>query len=719
MTTKPKVFLTGGDNENWGLDDDLRLTRRALADVVEFTTNIQACDVVHAMWWDEIARTPEEWLRGKRIVSHMPGEPFRYLAEPGYSAAAAKVSHWIVHSRQAQDQVAIQGQAATLIPYTCDRSIFKPLPAADPALAALQAQWGIPAGAYLIGNFHRDTEGSDLTSPKLVKGPDIFVEIVRGVMAQHPNVHVVLAGPRRFWVRRALDDLHIPYTFVGERTEGRDDTDRNILPQPQLNLLYNLIDLYIVSSRSEGGPRSVAEAALARCKIVSTPVGIAPDLLDPACLYRYPHEAVATILEDIHGDRLAATVDANERQAQAAYVPEAATHRFSELYAHWQQWPVYHGPQAAAAGGPLRADQFRPRPTSWKQRVKYQLRRNPVVARLWRRVIRPQLDRRKRAALLAPAQTTGASGLTVSLWHDFRPPPYGGGNQFMLALRNALLDQHVRVVENQVGPGIDAYLLNSVQFDLESFAELQARQPLAVVHRIDGPIYLVRGKDREQDELCFHLNARLASATVLQSYWTYQRILEMGYRPVNPVVVHNAVNPAIFHVRGRIAFSRDRKIRLISSSWSDNPRKGGPLYKWLEEHLDWDRFEYTFVGRASEQFERIRTVDPVPSEQLADLLRQHDIYITASQNDPCSNALIEALACGLPALYLDDGGHPELVGQGGLPFHGPDDLLAQLDCLVEHYESFQNLIAVPKMDDVARRYLALLQDAADQARARR
>src|SRR5690606_12859739 len=223
---------------------------------------------------------------------------------------------------------------------------------------------------------------------------------------------------------------------------------------------------------------------------------------------------------------------------------------------------------------------------------------------------------------------------------------------------------------------------------------------------------------REQDELCFHLNARLASATVLQSYWTYQRILEMGYRPVNPVVVHNAVNPAIFHARGRIAFSRDRKIRLISSSWSDNPRKGGPLYKWLEEHLDWDRFEYTFVGRASEQFERIRTVDPVPSEQLADLLRQHDIYITASQNDPCSNALIEALACGLPALYLDDGGHPELVGQGGLPFHGPDDLLAQLDCLVEHYESFQRLITVSKLDDVARRYLVLLQTAADQARAR-
>src|SRR5690606_15464677 len=152
---------------------------------------------------------------------------------------------------------------------------------------------------------------------------------------------VVLAGPRRYWMRRTLAELGIPFTFIGEVIEGRDDTDRNILPRTQLNLLYNLIDLYIVSSRSEGGPQSVMEAALARCKIVSTPVGIAPDLLQPACLYRYPHEAVATILDDIRGDRLAETVDANYKQAHAAHVPEAAAPRFRELYTRWQAWPVY------------------------------------------------------------------------------------------------------------------------------------------------------------------------------------------------------------------------------------------------------------------------------------------------------------------------------------------------------------------------------------------
>jgi len=72
--------------------------------------------------------------------------------------------------------------------------------------------------------------------------------------------------------------------------------------------------------------------------------------------------------------------------------------------------------------------------------------------------------------------------------------------------------------------------------------------------------------------------------------------------------------------------------------------------------------------------------------------------------------IIEAMACGLPALYLNDGGHPELVGSGGLPFADEEEILPQLETLVEHYESFQRLIAVSRMEDVAEKYLALVRE---------
>jgi glycosyltransferase involved in cell wall biosynthesis len=87
------------------------------------------------------------------------------------------------------------------------------------------------------------------------------------------------------------------------------------------------------------------------------------------------------------------------------------------------------------------------------------------------------------------------------------------------------------------------------------------------------------------------------------------------------------------------------------------------------------------------------------------LLRQHDIYVTASQNDPCSNALVEALACGLPAVYRHDGGHPELVEFGGIGFRAPEEIPGALERLVGSYEAFQRSIWVDGIDELAQKYV--------------
>ena len=82
----------------------------------------------------------------------------------------------------------------------------------------------------------------------------------------------------------------------------------------------------------------------------------------------------------------------------------------------------------------------------------------------------------------------------------------------------------------------------------------------------------------------------------------------------------------------------------------------------------------TFVGRPPMRFERIQTAGPFVSGDVADLFRAHDVYVAPSRDDPCSNALLEALACGLPAAFLASGGHPEIVGEGGLPFRTDEEL---------------------------------------------
>jgi len=661
---------------NWALDDDLRLTRRALKGIVEFT-GLDKCDVVHSVWWKGLADLPKESLVGKRIICQIPGEPFRYFSLPHYNKTAAVVGQWISQTKEAEKELISVAINSRLIPYIVDNEVFRPIPADDTDLIAFQQDWSIPSDSYVIGNFHRDTEGHDLKSPKWMKGPDVFLEIARALIDRGHNIRVLLAGPRRFWMRKRLSELGIPYIFIGKLVESKDDMSVNILPRPILNLLYNLIDLYVISSRTEGGPRSIMEAASSQCKVISTRVGLALDILEADCIYSSPVEAVDIIEKDIQSDHLRTTIEPHYQRVMRNHQPSTVVPLFRDLYSYIGNIPPFAGYQR----GRVTASETH--------------KSQPVHARVLR-----WFTRRSRA------------NLTLGMWHKFVKPPFGGGNQFMIALSKAMQQKGVRIVENRVKSGIDAYILNSIWFDVESFREYRKKSEVKIIHRIDGPIYLLRGTGRDLDDLCFELNTEFASTTVLQSAWTYQHIVEMGYQPVNPIIIHNAVDGDIFHSKGRIPFDPERRIRLISMSWSDNPSKGGPIYKWIEEHLDWDRFEYTFVGRVSERFDRIRQIPPVSSEDLADILRQHDIYITASKNDPCSNALIEALTCGLPALYLNDGGHPELVGYGGLPFKDVDEIISQLDILVDNYETFQNLILVPTLDEVAQKYLTLLRDVA-------
>ena len=45
-----------------------------------------------------------------------------------------------------------------------------------------------------MGSFQRDSEGSDLTKPKLIKGPDVYLEIVKRLYKENNNLEVVLTG---------------------------------------------------------------------------------------------------------------------------------------------------------------------------------------------------------------------------------------------------------------------------------------------------------------------------------------------------------------------------------------------------------------------------------------------------------------------------------------------------------------------------------------------
>ncbi len=327
-----------------------------------------------------------------------------------------------------------------------------------------------------------------------------------------------------------------------------------------------------------------------------------------------------------------------------------------------------------------------------------------TVPRAGRRAARG-IARRARTELDWLASRRGSAD--VALFHEFAPPPAGGGHQFLRALSREMKGRGLEIEENRLSLGTPACVFNSFNFDFGRLRRF-SREGCRMVHRVDGPIGVYRGFDDGTDGQIAAINHELADATVFQSRYSLEKHRELGIDLREPVVISNAVDPTIFHPPEERDSLAGRKVRLVAMSWSDNRRKGADTFTWLDRELDWDRYEMTFVGRAPESFEHIRTVGLLGPEEVAESLRRHDVYVAASRDDPCSNALLEALACGLPAAFLESGGHPELVGAGGLAFAEEQELPDVLERIVEQIEDFRAAISVPPIAAVADRYLDVL-----------
>ena len=295
-------------------------------------------------------------------------------------------------------------------------------------------------------------------------------------------------------------------------------------------------------------------------------------------------------------------------------------------------------------------------------------------------------------------------GAPVVFLHEFKEPPYGGGSQFLLALRHEFERRGI-VVGHRVGRATRAVLFNSHHGDPALLRDAR-RRGVRIVHRVDGPIARYRGRDDGTDGRIHALNAELADATVFQSRYSLAAHDALGLAFREPVVITNAADPAIFYPgEARIPSG---PLRVIATAWSDNNRKGGPAYAWLDAHLDPARVQFTFVGRVQQPLPRSVVKAALPSLALADELRRHDVYLTASEDDPCSNALIEALSCGLPAVYRRSGGHPELVGRAGLGFDDVSEVPALLDRVGQDLTGFRGALQPPSLASVSAAYLRVL-----------
>lgn len=134
--------------------------------------------------------------------------------------------------------------------------------------AKARDRFGFTPGQVVIGSFQKDGVGwGDGMAPKFIKGPDIFIAAVERI-AREVSVSVLLTGPARGYVKNELNRRGIPFvhTYLKE--------------QACLADCYHALDLYLVTSREEGGPKGIMESMASGVPVVSTPVGMAPDFVE-------------------------------------------------------------------------------------------------------------------------------------------------------------------------------------------------------------------------------------------------------------------------------------------------------------------------------------------------------------------------------------------------------------------------------------------------------
>jgi glycosyltransferase involved in cell wall biosynthesis len=176
---------------------------------------------------------------------------------------------------------------------------------------------------FVIGSFLKDGVGmAEGLEPKLLKGPDTLVAVVGQLREAIPDLSVLLTGPARGYVRSELKRLGVAHEH------------RLLSSRDELARAYAAVDVCLVTSRQEGGPKAVLEAMASGVPVVSTRVGQAAELVadsENGLLADVDDvDSLVAAVERVHGD---SALRERMRAAGRATAEEHAEDRLDPLWA--------------------------------------------------------------------------------------------------------------------------------------------------------------------------------------------------------------------------------------------------------------------------------------------------------------------------------------------------------------------------------------------------
>ena len=200
------------------------------------------------------------------------------------------------------------------------------------------------------------------------------------------------------------------------------------------------------------------------------------------------------------------------------------------------------------------------------------------------------------------------------------------------------------------------------------------------VIRLDG-IYFDKNNTRGDNNV---LNAPVIDAVdksvgvMFQSEYCrdlYQK--QIGNPECVVSICGNAINTEIFHSRGvsrrtELGFKADDHVIVMSGHWRAHKRlrDGVELFRRMRNGSE-GSFKLLVIGRRPDYVvddPDILYLGEIEPSQLAPYYRAGDVFLTTSWLEPAGNVHIEAMACGLPVVCMNNGGAHESVraSNGGI-----------------------------------------------------
>ncbi|MCF6240443.1 MAG: glycosyltransferase [Bacteroidales bacterium] len=280
------IFINGKDGKGWAIDmlrSDYEAALKRLG--ISQTKNFIKADIVHNIWWNYFLTKTSFFLRLKKniilsAVNFIDLDNKNYFLRKEFEKADNYATVWISPSEKQKQILERFTENIFVLPYYINFNLFNYIENSDIKQKILK-KYDIPAdlvkNKIIIGSFQRDSLGTDLLKPKWQKGPELLIDLLKDLPKD--KFILLLSGPRRHFVFKECKKHNIPYFYLGQETP-EDDITINSLSFDKMPDLYRITDLYLVTSKSEGGPKAILEATALKTNIFSTDVGLAGDFLE-------------------------------------------------------------------------------------------------------------------------------------------------------------------------------------------------------------------------------------------------------------------------------------------------------------------------------------------------------------------------------------------------------------------------------------------------------